>query len=492
MSIPRRHVNRRLTYSRPRSTPDQPPQLFPTSNEPGANRLTNFVNRSPQRHQGRRSGTSLNEPEAQSRPHPFTQLTSDYAAFCGFGYNAFANCVSFCHKRPGLWDEKQWGLLPQVARQLLARGEQGDNETARRVVSRYLMLRGSSNAKATHRGRLEWLAELNHDGDRRTNFLDTYTKYVSALEAEIAAPNPRHSSATERQSIRWDDSVPNPGATAMAVRGGRRFSQASTGTTPSVARGSPREHRGYAAAQPSLASGATDADLDSMAGGPAPQGQSGPKTVITQNWPRNVRDRLHAEYRLHEGDATIDVVFGVGSVISVMWHENFGNSLSSKLAGVPKTPNPAKLNRGCVTEGPKGEYIYSHIRRFVVVIQRRGHSVSVPITSYGSKGLANKKLSVAERKAHAIVHDAEKKPMSVPGEGAFAKLPIAVNILAPNETLSQSSRIYYAKPYSIDHNIKVKHIGQVVEGDIDKVTTAFQLELFPDSLVESRSSRGGR
>ncbi len=92
--------------------------------------------------------------------------------------------------------------------------------------------------------------------------------------------------------------------------------------------------------------------------------------------------------------------------------------------------------------------------------------------------------------AHAIVYAKGKQPVLMEGEPEFAKESICIDITAPDETLSRSSRLYYAKPQSIDHNIKVKHLGQVIPDHLRILLLAYQTEHQLQPLKYRRNNTG--
>ncbi|EXJ61547.1 hypothetical protein A1O7_01975 [Cladophialophora yegresii CBS 114405] len=152
-----------------------------------------------------------------------------------------------------------------------------------------------------------------------------------------------------------------------------------------------------------------------------------------------------------------------------MFHENFGLE-RGKL-------QPPSIDGPGVTRGPKGEYIFSHIRRWVVVRQRKGYSMCVPINSYRQQGVSGRRVGNDGAQAHAIVYSSRWKdpPAALPGEPRFKKKPIAVDLMN-NQELSNTSRIHFGKIHSIEHNIKVMNIGYVAQRSMADFQTYWKEE----------------
>lgn len=112
------------------------------------------------------------------------------------------------------------------------------------------------------------------------------------------------------------------------------------------------------------------------------------------------------------------------------------------------------------------EAVYSHKRIFVIVKQESSFSTGVPISSYRGQGLALKRLSQDQKQAHTIVYALGNAPKPLSGEPPFTKRPICIDTSISGETLSSSSRLCYSKPQTIEYNVKIKHIGHVLQEDL--------------------------
>lgn len=146
--------------------------------------------------------------------------------------------------------------------------------------------------------------------------------------------------------------------------------------------------------------------------------------------------------------------FRQGRVFSIMFPELKGINPKEK-GKKPRDPN--------VVIGPKGEQIYCHKRRFVVIRQRHGYCVCIPINSYQNTGVAKK----PEKESHAIIYSSHRQspPAPLPGEAGMKTRPIAVD-MATGQELGDTSRIHFGKPYTIEWNVKVMNVGHVTEASM--------------------------
>ena len=189
----------------------------------------------------------------------------------------------------------------------------------------------------------------------------------------------------------------------------------------------------------------------------------------------DVREKLEKGFKLYTTKKTMDAVFRRGSVIAVFWHENLGIYLPPKFAGLRDIPPDGRIGPGWLSRVDNG-IVYSHKRRFVLVNHQRGFSIGIPISTYGGKGLTSNKFTQIERDAHAIVYALGDKPLRASREPKFTKAPIGIEIIGAGESLSPVSRLYYGKPQSIEHNIKVKHVGFVIPEHVPRLLLDYRKE----------------
>jgi len=177
-------------------------------------------------------------------------------------------------------------------------------------------------------------------------------------------------------------------------------------------------------------------------------------------------ERLDPRFKLQNGRD----FFVEGRVFAMMY---------PKLKGEDRRINTGPDDSRHVIMGPKGERIFSHIKRFVVIRERLGYCLCVPINSYRGTGVGKNGLPAGEKKAHAIIHDSRYLPSApiLPGEEDLVKNPIAVDIKNKSDTLEPTSRIHFGKIFTIAWNVKVYGIGIIAKSSLEDVKMYWQQEL---------------
>lgn len=193
-----------------------------------------------------------------------------------------------------------------------------------------------------------------------------------------------------------------------------------------------------------------------------------PEGEIEFKGTKGTEEKLDKRYK-QRGDAK--EFFAVGRVFALLWHENAGKNKNKKSQlGEPEFVNKGKY----------GEYIFSHIRRMVVVRQRHGYCWCIPINSYGGKGVAKKGMSKEEIEAHTIIYMATARPVRSSEETGIIKDPIAVET-ATNQTLDRFSRLNFAKIHTVEHNVKVMNVGIVCRAHMYRLEGYWKAELTRDA-----------
>ena len=77
---------------------------------------------------------------------------------------------------------------------------------------------------------------------------------------------------------------------------------------------------------------------------------------------------------------------------------------------------------------------------------------------------------------HSIIYIGEEAPKKFPEERKLNKDSIRVIPANDSEILDPASRVWYAKPYPIEHNVKVSEVGMVTKNDIRKLLGYYQME----------------
>lgn len=148
----------------------------------------------------------------------------------------------------------------------------------------------------------------------------------------------------------------------------------------------------------------------------------------------------------------------------------------------PKGVNPhtrdTRPDHSGSTTYSHGQDIFSHRKRFVVIRQREGYCLCIPINSYQGTGVGRKGIPQKEKRAHAIIYDNKKRVprLILPGEDVITKKAIAVD-LEENHTLDETSRIHFGKVYTIEWNVKVMRIGQVASASEKDVEDYWREEM---------------
>ncbi|KAF2267691.1 hypothetical protein CC78DRAFT_456312, partial [Lojkania enalia] len=109
------------------------------------------------------------------------------------------------------------------------------------------------------------------------------------------------------------------------------------------------------------------------------------------------------------------------------------------------------------------ERVFTQVRRFIVMRNRRGFCFACPIFTYGGKATTKKGISAKE---HAIAFSSGSKPTLVSGENqggedGLKEIPICIEMNHGEDPLDPASRIFFGIHHPIQHNVKVKDLGDV-------------------------------
>jgi hypothetical protein len=212
----------------------------------------------------------------------------------------------------------------------------------------------------------------------------------------------------------------------------------------------------------------------------APRGEQDAEATGKQSLSENAssaseRDRRAFPVARSSGMRTLDPsyivrassFYKVGTVFAVLWHEEAAASRSGQASSVrPHYSDPY------TTQGAFGERIYSTVRRMIVVREAHGYSVCVPIVTYGGRGV-KPGLSGSDVFSHAVVFAAGTEPSMLVGEPKLSKTPISIDT-QEDERLDKASRIFFAKLYTVEHNVKSKYIGRVSQGSMPHFQAYFR------------------
>jgi len=143
--------------------------------------------------------------------------------------------------------------------------------------------------------------------------------------------------------------------------------------------------------------------------------------------------------------------FYEGRVFSVIMNETAGSNATDKITDYNSS---SSINRVKY----KNNYVYTNVRRFIVVRQKREFCYACPIFTYGNRGTTKRGVRPSE---HGIAYSWGYKPQLLQGETGITKLSIPVVMAEGVPVLHAASRIYYGIMHPIQYNVKVKEIGYV-------------------------------
>lgn len=121
--------------------------------------------------------------------------------------------------------------------------------------------------------------------------------------------------------------------------------------------------------------------------------------------------------------------------------------------------------------------------------------ISSRISTHGGQGAVGRLIS---QKEHGIVYMGETPPKKLAEERNLHKDPIQIMPADASQSLDPLSRIHYAKPYPVEHNVKVQEVGMVSQRDRRKVMayyhteSGYETERETERRPERRSERRSR
>ncbi|PVH81153.1 hypothetical protein DL98DRAFT_587612 [Cadophora sp. DSE1049] len=183
--------------------------------------------------------------------------------------------------------------------------------------------------------------------------------------------------------------------------------------------------------------------------------------IATQN-PSTDKEEFDSHYKVHK-----PWEFKYGRVFKVLWTEPPGhdtNVIASNEGSVGTTESNGAA---------KGRRQFSKVRRFVIINPMQGHCICLPINTYTGQGVMKKGVHASH---HTIVYSGQKA-VRLPGEKekGLRKTPIKINC-EKRHKLDNASRLNYTKPYTVEYNVKVWFIGQVVKESLWQLGTDYNKE----------------
>lgn len=125
-----------------------------------------------------------------------------------------------------------------------------------------------------------------------------------------------------------------------------------------------------------------------------------------------------------------------------------------------------------------GDWMFSKVRRFIVVREGDLACTAVPVTTYNAQGVAKEGVKKSD---HSIVYSGRSVPPLGPGEAPstaseapMKPYPVQVDT-DQGDKLDPLSRIDYARPQTIQHYVKVKSVGKVNKNSMSRLIGQYRL-----------------
>jgi hypothetical protein len=171
--------------------------------------------------------------------------------------------------------------------------------------------------------------------------------------------------------------------------------------------------------------------------------------------------------------------FHEGRVLAVIMNETAGANATERI-----TDYNSSSSINCVKY--EDNFVYTNVRRFVVVRAKREFCYACPIFTYSGKATTKRGVRASE---HGIIYSEGCQPQLLPGEVGITKPSIAVKMARDAQTLQIASRVYYGIIHPIQYNVKVKDIGEVPKDQIPFLIGNWQAEEANDSSQDARVTR---
>lgn len=397
---------------------------------------------------GRGSVSSQPSPESPRAGYAIlnkpstTYLSRLSFEFTRLPYADYASCEEFIAKNPTILQDEPNSFI-QEALQL---EKEGRFSQARVNVQRAILLRKCR--KASHNGRRDFFSGLKRkDPNILGAFVDDFDKTMEEVK-RIAQTKTENDNAPDIKTHGPDR--PYRGSTDTTLSSGMQTMNLGNQTnTPGAGLQRQNSATQYGVSQ--LVPVEEDSAVSTV-GAPSIE----PEIRGTEKECEDLDPRY-----FKRPDAK--KFFVVGRVFALLWHENAGESREGYI--------------DYTTEGRYGSRVFSHIRRMAVVIERKGYCVCIPIHTYGGRGILKHGFDLRERQAHSIIHASDTKPAPQKEElDVLVKKPIAVTMASREQKLDRFSRINFAKPHTVEWNVKVMNVGKVTPDSLPAFKSYFRQE----------------
>ncbi|KAF2823150.1 hypothetical protein CC86DRAFT_76631 [Ophiobolus disseminans] len=183
-------------------------------------------------------------------------------------------------------------------------------------------------------------------------------------------------------------------------------------------------------------------------GGSMPKGKGG-KVLGTWGQPNAIHyEKVDTSYNVKPRGFFVE-----GRVLAVIMNETAGTNATAGRT-VTDYNSAQSINRVKYEDN----FVYTNVRRFVVVRQKREFCYACPIFTYSGKATTKRGVRPSE---HGIAYSMTQEPQLLPGESGITKASIGVHMAHRVPSLDKASRIYYGIIHPIQYNVKVKEIGSV-------------------------------
>ncbi|KAG4420845.1 hypothetical protein IFR04_006027 [Cadophora malorum] len=201
------------------------------------------------------------------------------------------------------------------------------------------------------------------------------------------------------------------------------------------------------------------------------------ETRIVTRRPERDYEKKDPNFRVHSSDH-----FKFGKVSTLLEKKDVG-ALTAKVFKVMWSEPVGSGGTAITGAEQKG---FQKVRRFVVIDTRNGHSICLPILTYGGKATLKKG---AHPEDHAAVYSSSGGATILSKE-KMKKKSVKIDVRLPSDKLDPLSRLNYAKVYTVEHNVKVNFIGQVNRHYEQRVVLDYNASHGPiaDSPYEMRTS----
>lgn len=405
-----------------------------------------------------RARISGNNPS--ERPSFKSCLSQLARHFASIEVDEYASCRDFITRYPDILDENENDFVKDAVTALASsQAERVSRPYARRCIQQSLLLRACK--QRDRKGREKFFAQLEEE-EKKTALdflkeseivLERCLEKAQELQEAASLQQPAAATSitqrvesTSRHHSRADDVSQDFGTLNLDSSGrqpqgqGIKGRKTSTNARPSNTSDTQQDrHR-----RVSIATAGSIPNPNPV----VTINRSGllmPKEGTLINETPGQREELDASYFKREHAARF---FILGRVFALLWHQAAGESGNDR------------FSEDLSHSGRFDERIISHIRRMVVIREGHGKCWAIPINTYRGYGVGKRGFNKYDVDGHAVIHASNTEPYTDPREPAMSKEPLKVNMVK-GERLDRMSRINFTTIHTVEHNVKVKHIGMI-------------------------------